>query len=98
MLDIHSLMKNLKRPKILVQAARFGLDDFKRHAELQRLLKRDQVPTPSRAIIELIDLENEINARRVSHDATYQLAEHINVLTAIMSEQRLLTENVVPIR
>jgi len=93
MLDIHSLLKNLKRPKLLVQAARFGIDDFRRETDLPRLLGTSKTLGPTEAIFQLIDLEGELNEERTSHATTYSFARHIDTLTAIMAEQRFLTNS-----
>ncbi|MDG1519312.1 MAG: DUF6477 family protein [Yoonia sp.] len=39
MLDIQSSLARLQRPKILINAARFGLDDYTRGTHLSRILK-----------------------------------------------------------
>lgn len=91
MLDIHTLLKNLKRPSLLVRAARFGIDDFRRETDLPRLLGTEKTLGPSDAIMRLLDLESELNEDRISHAADYSLARHIDTLTAIMAEQRFLS-------
>ncbi len=93
MLDIHTLLKNLKRPKLLVQAARFGTDTFRRETDLVRLLQTTSLPGPTEAIMRLLDLESELNDERKMHLASYSLARHVEALTAIMSEQRLLVRD-----
>jgi len=90
MLDIHSLLKNLKRPKLLVQAARFGLDEYRREVDLLRTLEITTLPRPVEGILQLIDLENELNEQRETKRSDYDMARHINAVTAIMAEQRLL--------
>ena len=37
MLDIQSRLARLQRPKILINAARFGLDDYTRGTHLSRI-------------------------------------------------------------
>lgn len=96
MLDINSLIKRLKRPNLLVRAARFGVDDYRRERDLLRLLDLHTVPKSGEALIGLIDLEQDLNRQRVAKDATYTLVRHIEVLTAIMCEARLLQEAVQP--
>lgn len=90
MLDIQTLVSQLKRPKLLVRAARFGLDDYKRERDLLRVLKCMRIPRPGDAIMQLLDVEAALNERRVARDATYMLSQHIDALTAIMGEARLL--------
>jgi len=93
MLDIHSLLKNLKRPTLLVRAARFGVDDYNRSSDLPRLLGTINALGPSEAILRLLDLESELNDERVSNAPNYSLPRHIETLTAIMAEQRFLSSS-----
>jgi len=39
MLDIHSILAKLKRPKLLVRAARYGMDEYRRDVDLLRTLE-----------------------------------------------------------
>ena len=96
MLDIHSLLGKLKRPRLLVRAARFGIDDFRRERDLHKLLECETLPRPGAAILQLLDYEAELNHHRVSNDANYAIARHIETLTAIMSEARLLQATTRP--
>lgn len=89
MLDIQSLLRQLKRPKLLVRAARFGIDDYRRDRDLRRLLKVDQSPRPGQALLALVDIEAAMNELRLRNDATYSIAEQVDALTAIMAEARL---------
>lgn len=89
MLDIHSIISKLQRPKLLVRAARFGLDDYRRDRDLKRALKTDIIPRSGEVLLRLSDLEGEINAKREANDATYSIAAHIDILIAIMSEAQL---------
>ena len=89
MQDIQSFISQLKRPKLLVRAARFGQDDYRRDRDLRRLLKVDRVPRPGAALMALAEIESDMNERRLTKAATYVLATHIDALTAIMAESRL---------
>ncbi|MEN9011859.1 MAG: DUF6477 family protein [Yoonia sp.] len=64
MLDIQTRFHQLNRPKLLIKAARFGLDDYRRGAHLRRLLNTEHPPRPVFALILLLDLEQAINAER----------------------------------
>jgi hypothetical protein len=88
MQDIQSFISQLKRPKLLVRAARFGIDDYRRERDLRRLLKVDRVPRPGAALMALSEVEGEMNDLRIKKAATYSLAIHIDLLTAIMAECR----------
>ena len=90
MLDIHTLIANLRRPRLLVRAARFGLDDYKRERVLLRLLQVDVLPRSGDAIMQLMGVEAELNDQRIAKSATYTIADHIETLTAIMGEAEIL--------
>ncbi|MEY1555403.1 DUF6477 family protein [Yoonia sp. R2331] len=90
MLDLNSMVRTLKRPRLLVRAARFGLDDYRRDRALRRILKSDDLPSTGAALLLLMDLENIANERRKLKSAEYSVAAHITLLTAIMGEARLL--------
>lgn len=90
MLDLNSMVRTLKRPSLLVRAARFGLDDYRRDRILRRILKTEDVPPTGSALLQLLDLERDLNERRKLHSAEYNASRHIILLTAIMGEARLL--------
>ena len=54
----------LNRPRLLVQAARFGVDDYNRATCLARLLKSLSLPRYGEAILRLLDIEADLNDRR----------------------------------
>lgn len=86
MRDILTQATSLKRPKILVRAALFGLDDYVRDRHLRRCLRVDKLPTPGQALIALLDVEKQLNSERTTKSGTYVAAHHVDVLIAIMSE------------
>lgn len=90
MLDLSGLIATLNRPRLLVSAARFGVDDYHREAHLPRLLGR---PAPARngeAVMHLLGVEAELDERRRLGTADYSPARHVGVLTALLGEARLL--------
>jgi len=97
MLDIQSILSKLKRPKLLVRAARFGLDDYRREVDLLRTLDTHILPRPGDALMQLVGLEEDYNLRRINKDATYSIARHIDALTAIMCEARTLQATTSPV-
>ncbi|MFN3662666.1 DUF6477 family protein [Yoonia sp.] len=90
MLDVMTRIRQLHRPALLVRAARFGLDHYRRDAVLRRLLKTDKVPRPAAAVMALLSREATINARRLSGKGDYSMARHVELLIAINAEARLL--------
>lgn len=90
MLDIMTRLRSLQRPTLLARAARFGTDDYRRAVHLARILKTDPLPRPAAAVVALLDIEADLNARRLAKQARYSLAQHIDVLIALTGEARLL--------
>jgi len=89
MLDILTLVRQLSRPRLLVRAARYGVDDYNRDRDLPRILKCHHTPRSGDAIMQLMQLEAELNDQRLAKDALYAVAAHIDVLTAVMGEARV---------
>lgn len=88
MRDILSQVMGLKRPDLLVRAARYGVDDYVRETHLRRCLEDDTAPTPARALVALLDIEKQLNSERLLKTGSYSAAKHIDVLVAIMAEAR----------
>jgi len=90
MLDIATRIAQLRRPKLLISAARFGIDDYIRNTHLKRILKNDVIPRPAPAVMQLLDIESALNEARITKQATYSVARHVDVMTAIMAEAQTL--------
>ena len=88
MLDLHTHIARLKRPKLSVKAAQLGLKDYRRKIHLARILQ-GPVPTKSFGVIAaLCDLETHLNSLRKTRDAAYSTARHVEVLIALIAEER----------
>lgn len=90
MQDILGMIGALSRPRLLVRAARFGVDDYSRKAHLPRLLHEVSLPRSGEAILRLLDIEAELNDSRLARAADYSAGRHVEVLIAMMAEARLL--------
>ena len=88
MSDLQSLLANLRRPRLLIRAARFGLADYRRDRDLRRLT--GQIATPDRAVAQLISEEEQLEEDRRAGEASYSVTRHIEILIALISEIRLL--------
>ncbi|WGW03133.1 DUF6477 family protein [Tropicibacter oceani] len=91
MKDILGLLNDLRRPRLLIRAARIGAQDYRR-AHLHRLLGYGTLPRPGAALMKLIELETDLDDRRRSDDAGYSVSRHVELLVAMMGEARLLRE------
>lgn len=83
-------LKTLRRPRILMSAARFGVVDYNRGKSLSRILGLDVTPGPSIALDALVRREAEVEAERRNGDAAYSAAHHIDLLIALLEEVRLV--------
>ena len=90
MQDILTMLNTLRRPRLLMRAARIGADDYRRSVHLPRLLGYGGLPRHGAALMRLIEIEAGLNEQRVVEDSSYSLLRHIDVLIAIVGEARTL--------
>lgn len=90
MQDVLGVLNGLRRPRLLIQAARAGSEEYRRDAHLQRLLGYGALPRSGAALMALIEIEADENDRRQSGDAGYSLPHHLDILIAMMGEAQLL--------
>lgn len=90
MTDLHAFLGKLRRPKILIRAARLGACKYKRDRDLKRLTHAARLPNHRRAVENLLSQENELEQTRKAGDAAYSVSRHVDVLTALIAEATLL--------
>lgn len=90
MTDFLGVLNTLRRPRLLIRAARFGLKDYNRDRDLRRLVHTEELPTPSNAIPTLIAEESRLETNRRARDAAYSPARHVELLVALIAEIRLV--------
>jgi len=88
MTDFRTLLADLRRPRLLIRAARFGLAEYRRERDLRRLI--DTSEAPEHALPQLFTEEERMEDHRRRGDAAYSIARHIEVLIALMAEARLI--------
>lgn len=88
--DIHQALARLRRPSLLVRAARLGAAGYARNAVLPQLLGAGPVPPVRAALARLIEAEAAQDAARRSGAMAYRAAEHVTLLIAVMGEAQLL--------
>lgn len=91
MSDCRTLLASLRRPRILMRAARFGLAEYRRERDLCRYVTA--TASPEDTVSSLISVEARLEATRVAGDAAYSVARHIEVLIALLAEAQLLRRN-----
>ena len=92
MTDFRTILANLRRPRLLIRAARFGLADYHRDRDLRRLLAT--TATPERMVPRLLAEEQRLEEIRQTGGSHYPVARHIEVLIALMAEVQLLPRKV----
>jgi hypothetical protein len=93
--EIGNSLNSLRRPRLLVSAARFGLSDYNRSKDFRRITRGEDVPPPDRAVRRLMALEADQEERRVEGAANYSVGRHVDILIALMAEARLLLRGLV---
>lgn len=91
MTDFRMMLANLRRPRLLMHAARFGLGDYRRDRDLRRLV--EVAASPEETVPRLLSVEQSLEATRLAGDAGYSAARHIDVLIALLAEARLLRQS-----
>ncbi|SDX99102.1 DUF6477 family protein [Citreimonas salinaria] len=90
MKDILSLVSDLRRPRLLIRAARIGAQEYQRDPHLHRILGYGNLPRPGEALMRLLSIEGDLDEMRHGGDAGYSVSRHVEVLSAMMGEARLL--------
>ncbi len=93
MTDFRNLLSDLRRPALLLRAARFGLTDYQRDRDLKRLLRESAAGGPEKNLPRLLHEENMLEEIRRAGDARYSLTRHIEVLIALLGEANLLPKS-----
>ena len=88
MSDFRLMLANLRRPRLLMRAARFGLGDYRRDRDLRRLVSSSA--SPEETLPRLLVVEEQLEETRLAGDASYSPARHIDVLIALLAEAQLL--------
>lgn len=90
MSDCLSLLKSLKRPALLIRAARLGKADYQRERDLRRILKSTRLPGPREAVLRLLEEESKLNEDRHRGNSLYSLGHHVDVMIALLAEASAL--------
>ena len=86
---LRSATETLRRPRLLIRAAREGQAGWRRERDLPRLLRADHCPSPGRALARLRAEEDMLNGARLARSADYNLRRHVLLMIAILAEMRV---------
>lgn len=89
-------LTSLRRPRLLVRAARLGLGDYDRARALSRLLPGTDPNAPRQVFDQLARRERECDGARRSGRADYTVARHVDLLTAMIAEARVVADVLRP--
>lgn len=90
MQDILTTLDAMKRPSLLIRAARIGTPDYRREVHLRRYLGETRLPRSGEALLRLMEIESDLDERRKTQAAGYSPARHVDILIAMMGEARIL--------
>lgn len=88
MTDFRADLAQMHRPRLLIQAARLGLSDYRRERDLRRL--GGLAARPSDTVPHLLAEERAVEEARKAGTVGYSISHHIELLIALMAEIRLL--------
>ncbi|SFE75474.1 DUF6477 family protein [Roseivivax sediminis] len=88
--DLADTLLQLRRPRLLVRAARIGAQDYRRDRHLARLVGGGSAgDATARPLERLMAAEAPLDLARREGTAGYSPARHVALLSAIIAEQRL---------
>ncbi|WP_116081989.1 DUF6477 family protein [Tropicimonas sp. IMCC34011] len=90
MTTLPDAIATLRRPTLLVRAARIGAEDYDRRRDLPRLFGEEDVPGSEAALGRLLAEEAVLEEVRCRRDAAYSPLRHVDVMIALTAEARLM--------
>ena len=87
-------LSNLRRPSLLLKAARLGLSNYCRDRDLTRLTGEPNIGGNGDLFAQLFEEEDYMEIKRKTGDAGYSIARHIAVLIALLSEASHITPSI----
>lgn len=94
MQDLIGQLAQLRRPKLLIEAARIGADNYNHSRDLPKLI--GTVARSGPAMMQLFDMEKTLNDARIQKNLSYRPAQHLSVLIALLGECRLIRAGAGP--
>ena len=92
MTHLNTQLSNMHRPKLLIRAARAGIQHYSRNRDLKRISGVPANTTSIRVLDSLIRVENQMNEDRKLGDASYSIRKHVGVMTALLAEANAAPE------
>jgi hypothetical protein len=89
-MDALQQMNRLKRPAILVRAAKEGALAYRRTSHLKRFFGEGAPGHSTDVLTKLLDLEDQSNDQRMAETADYSVTRHVDILIALVGEAQIL--------
>ena len=83
-------LSRIKRPKLLLAAARNAKNLCNREKLLSELLKNEPAVTGEKALARLMAAEEQLNEQRKAHNANYQPSRHVMIMAALLIEAAIV--------
>ena len=83
---MQTFISELRRPKLLIRAARAGMPEYRRNRDLKGVTGIKSTSSDAQIIDLLIEEELRLNEERTEGTAAYNIRKHIRVLTALLVE------------
>lgn len=93
MIDVLTQLNALKRPRLLINAARLGMSDYNRDTHLVRYLGEEISSDYVTVLRQLMALEHDLDQERRDRAASYSVARHVEIMIAMMTEARELRQS-----
>lgn len=90
MTDILDHLDHLRRPRLLIRAARIGAEDYRRDSHLPRLLGHGELPHSMVALARLMSSEAALEDCRRVEDTSYSVIRHLDLMIAMIGEARII--------
>ena len=89
-------LSSLRRPRLLIRAARIGASQYNRDTCLRGHFGYGSLPRSAEALARLVDMEAALEDQRRFQGAGYSPSRHVHVLIAMMGEARILRAALAP--
>ena len=90
--DLITQLETVKRPSLLMRAARHGRNLYDRKRDLARILPQQASTLQCDIVKSLMIIEDEHEKKRHQNDAAYFVTEHVECLSALLAESVLLLQ------
>jgi uncharacterized protein DUF6477 len=91
-MQLQDVLFDLSRPKILLSAAKICLKTYSRDKDLRRIIGSFTLTKPDQNLQQLTLQEGDLEKARICGSATYDMKLHITIMTALLQELYLLSE------